>query len=200
MNTSARPFRNTSYTKAHRILHWLIAFTFLFILLTVWLRMDWMNKNNIAQIMVKGLEKQDIHLSDEVAANIGRAVRKPMWDTHIYAGYVLLLLYVVRLAVMRIEGPVFSNPFSRKISARERFKSAVYLVFYICLGASLFTGAYIELIGKVNPVIYKAMKTIHIQSLYYSLAFIFLHLTGLVLAESGADKGIISRMIHGGRD
>ena len=47
MNTSARPFRNTSYTKAHRILHWLIAFTFLFILLTVWLRMDWMNKNGI---------------------------------------------------------------------------------------------------------------------------------------------------------
>lgn len=200
MHTSTRVLHNVAYTRAHRILHWLIAFTFLYILLTVWLRMEWMNKNKIGEIVAAGMEKQDIQLPDEAAANIGRAVRKPMWDTHIYAGYVLLLLYAVRLAVMRIEGPVFSNPFSAKISGKERFKSAIYLVFYICLGVSLLTGAYIELIGKINPAVYKVMKTIHVQSLYYSLAFIFLHLTGLVLAELGTEKGIISRMIHGRRD
>lgn len=200
MSTSAGSPHNVAYTRANRMLHWLIAVTFLFILLTVWLRMDWMNKNNIGKIVAAGLEKQDIRLSDEAAANIGRAVRKPMWDTHIYAGYVLLLLYVVRLVVMKIEGPVFGNPFSGKISGKERFKSAVYLVFYICLGISLLTGAYIEFIGKINPAVYKVMKTIHVQSLYYSLAFIFLHLTGLVLAELGTEKGIISRMIHGRRD
>ncbi len=197
MNSSAGSLRNIAYTKAHRILHWLIAFTFLFILLTVWLRMDWMNKNNIGKIVAASLEKQHIQLSDEVAANIGRSVRKPMWDTHIYAGYVLLFLYVIRLVVMRIEGPVFSNPFSRRITNKERFRSAVYLIFYICLGTSLLTGIYIELIGKTNPAVYKVMKTIHVQSLYYSLAFIFLHLAGLVLAELGTEKGIISRMIHG---
>jgi len=198
MSSLARPAREVSYTKAHRILHWLIAFTFLFLLLTVWLRMDWMNKNNIGRIVTAGLEKQHIQLPEDVAANIGRAVRKPMWDTHIYAGYVLLLLYVVRLVVMRVEGPVFSNPFSRKITGAERFRSAVYLVFYLCLGASLITGAYIEVIGKINPGVYKVMKVVHVQSLYYSLAFIFLHLGGLVLAELGARRGIISRMIHGG--
>ncbi|HRN56686.1 MAG TPA: cytochrome b/b6 domain-containing protein [Agriterribacter sp.] len=197
MNTSAGSFHNMAYTRAHRILHWLIAFTFLYILLTVWLRMDWMNKNNVGKIVADSLEKQHIHLSDEVAANIGRSVRRPMWDTHIYAGYVLLFLYIVRLVVMRIEGSVFSNPFSRKITNKERFRSAVYLVFYICLGTSLLTGGYIALIGKTYPSVYKAMKAVHVQSLYYSLAFIFLHLGGLVLAELGAGKGIISRMIHG---
>ncbi len=200
MDTPVKSSRDLSYTKTQRILHWLIAFTFLFILLTVWLRMDWMNKNNIREIVVASLEKQHIHLPDEVATNIGRSVRKPMWDTHIYAGYVLLLLYVVRLIAMRIEGAIFRNPFSGKITGKERFRSSVYLVFYICLGASLLTGAYIELVGKTNPSIYKAMKYIHVQSLYYALAFVFLHLTGLVLAELGTDRGIISRMVHGKRN
>lgn len=123
-----------------------------------------------------------------------------MWALHIYAGYLLFALYVIRLAVMRIEGPVFSNPFSSNITQKERLKSAIYLIFYICLGLSLLTGAYIELAGKIYPGIYEVMKGIHVQSLYYSLGFIFLHLMGLILAEMGNDKGIISRMIHGGRE
>ncbi|HRP57503.1 cytochrome b/b6 domain-containing protein [Agriterribacter sp.] len=199
MSTSAGSFHNVAYTRTHRILHWLIAFTFLYMLLTAWLRMNWMNKNVIGEIVTASLKTQNVHLSDKIAANIGRAVRRPMWNTHIYAGYVLLLLYVVRLVVMRIEGTVFSNPFSRQISKKERFRSAVYLVFYICLGTSLLTGIYIELIGKVYPAVYNAMKAVHVQSLYYSVIFIFLHLGGLVLAELGADRGIISRMIHGKR-
>lgn len=199
MKASVKTSGNTSYTRAHRLLHWLIAFTFLFILLTVWLRMDWMNKDHIGKIITAGLEAQDVHISAQTAAAIGKSVRKPMWDMHVYAGYLLIALYLVRLLVMKMEGPVFSNPFSRGISAAERFKSAIYLVFYICLGASLLTGAYIKLAGKTYPGIYAVMKGVHVQSLYYALAFVLLHLGGLVLAELGSGKGIISRMVHGGR-
>jgi thiosulfate reductase cytochrome b subunit len=92
---------------------------------------------------------------------------------------------------------VFRNPFSGKLSRKERFKSWVYLVFYVCLGISLSTGACIEFIGKRSPGTYAVMKAVHVQSLYYSLAFIFLHVGGLVLAELGSDQGIISRMVHG---
>ncbi|PVD49607.1 cytochrome B [Terrimonas sp.] len=189
----------SSYTRAHRILHWLIALTFIFILLTVWLRQGWMNRHNIADVVILQAATDHVDMPKDTADKIGRIVRKPMWDWHIYAGYVLLGLYIIRLIVMKIEGPVFSNPFSRNITSKERIKSAIYLIFYICLFLSLFTGAYIKLVGKVYPGVYAAMKGVHVQSLYYSLAFIFLHLAGLVLAEMGTDKGIISRMIHGGR-
>lgn len=194
-----KEIHHASFTRAHRILHWMIAFTFLFMLLTVWLRMNWLNKDHIAGLASASLEGRDIHLSPEDAIAVGRAVRRPMWNMHIYAGYVLIALYCIRLLVMRIEGPVFKNPFSRKITRSERFKSMIYLVFYICLGTSLFTGAYINLIGKIYPSAYAVIKAVHVQSLYYALAFIFLHLAGLVLAELGSEQGIISRMIHGKR-
>lgn len=189
--------RPASFTRAHRILHWLIAFTFVFIIVTVLLRMGWMNKDHMAALASVSLHGRRVSLSREDAIAVGRAIRKPMWDMHIYAGYILIALYGIRLVIMRIEGPVFKNPFSRKLSRKERFKSAIYLVFYICLGISLFTGAYINFIGKRYPGTYAVMKAVHVQSLYYALAFIFLHVGGLILAELGPDQGIISRMVHG---
>jgi cytochrome b561 len=169
----------------------------MFIIVTVLLRMGWMNKDHMAAVASASLHGRQVSLSREDAVAVGRAIRKPMWDMHIYAGYVLIALYCIRLGVMRIEGPVFKNPFSRKLSRKERFKSAIYLVFYICLGISLFTGAYINFIGKRYPGTYAVMKAVHVQSLYYSLAFIFFHVGGVVLAELASDPGIISRMVHG---
>ena len=194
---SAKTASTAAYTRAHRILHWLIAFTFLFILLTVALRMYWMNKDHMAAIASASLQSRHIQLSAEDAIAVGRAIRRPMWDMHIYAGYLLFGLYWIRLLVMRLEGPVFKNPFSRAITRAERFKSTVYLVFYICLGTSLLSGGYIRLIGKIYPTIYAAVKTVHKQSLYYALAFVLLHLAGLIIAELRTDSGIISAMVHG---
>lgn len=196
-DNSLKTVRYGSFTRAHRILHWMIAFTFLFMLLTVWLRMTWMNKEHMAGLASASLGSRNVRLSDEDAIAVGRAIRKPMWNMYIYAGYVLIVLYCIRLLVMRIEGPVFKNPFSGGITRQERFKSIIYLVFYICLGTSLFTGAYINLIGKIYPGVYTVIKAVHVQSLYYALAFIFLHLAGLIIAELGSEQGIISRMVHG---
>lgn len=159
-----------------------------------------MNKNHVGDLVSASLAARGIHLTAEDAIAAGRAVRKPMWDMHVYAGYFLIALYIIRMLVMRIEGPVFYNPFSRRISASERFKSIIYLVFYICLAISLLTGSYIKLVGKINPDVYAVMKGIHVQSLYYALAFVVLHLGGLLVAELSTGKGIISRMIHGSRE
>lgn len=200
MKNAPVAFRRASFTRAHRILHWLIAITFLFMLLTVWLRMGWMNKTHVGNIISSSLASRNIILSPEDALAIGKDVRRPMWNMHIYAGYFLIVLYCIRMLIMKLEGPVFSNPFSRSITPAERFKSAIYLVFYICLGISLLTGSYIILIKKTYPSVYAVVKSIHVQSLYYALAFVAFHVIGLVLGELGAYRGIISRMIHGKQD
>lgn len=197
MSRRSSTLQSAAFSRAHRVLHWLIAFTFLFILLTVCLRMGWLNKRHVGDILMSEFAERHIMLSEQDAVAIGKAVRQPMWNMHIWAGYFLMGLYIIRLLVMKIEGPVFGNPFSKKLRTGERLKAAVYLVFYICLGISLLTGIYIELVGKVQPAIYQWMKTVHIQSLYYAFAFTFLHLIGLVIAELGSQSGIISRMIHG---
>lgn len=197
MSFPKKSLSNVSYTRAHRILHWLMAVTFIFIIITALLRQGWMNRHTVADMVLAQAAQDRMAIPKETAVKIGKAVRKPMWDMHIYAGYFLIALYIIRLLVMKIEGPVFKSPFSKKMTASERLKSIIYTVFYVCLGTSLLTGGYIEIVGKINLPVYAVMKGIHVQSLYYALAFIALHLTGLIWAELGADKGIISRMVHG---
>jgi cytochrome b561 len=186
-----------SFTLVHRILHWLIAFTFLFILLTVFLRMYWLNRNHTASIIMAQLTDMGVHISSDQAVKIGKAIRKPMWEWHIYAGYFLIGLYIIRLVVMKVQGSVFANPFIKNLSSKKRFKSAVYLSFYILLGITLISGGYIELADRKWELARQVMKAIHVQALYFALAFITLHFAGLVLAELWNEKGIVSKMIHG---
>ena len=182
------------FPRIHRLLHWAIAFSMLFLLLTIFLRLNWMNKNNIADILVKELGERDIALDGEEAVKIGKAIRKPMWNWHIYIGYVLTGLYILRLIYMMIAGPQFKSPFNKLSNIREKFESWVYIVFYILLAITLITGLLIVL----GPKEYKhTLETVHVQALYWLLAFIFIHLAGILIAEFGHMKGIVSKMING---
>lgn len=186
-----------SYTRMHRIIHWLIAGVFIFILLTVLLRQNWMNKNQMGEIILAKLSEKGIHLSKADGIKIGKAVRYPMWRWHVWAGYVLIGLYMIRMLVFRLEGVPFKSPFKKATAAKERFKSILYLSFYICFGASLLTGIIMVWLPRSWQEVRHTSKLIHIQSLYYAVSFIVLHLGGLVLGELGKDKGIISRMVNG---
>jgi cytochrome b len=41
------------------------------------------------------------------------------------------------------------------------------------------------------------MEEIHVLSLYYLLAYIVLHIGGVIMAEFNSDHGIVSRIIGG---
>jgi cytochrome b561 len=186
--------REKRFNLASRLLHWAIAFTFLYILLTVFLRMGWMNKNSMGTIIQENLAENKITLSSDEAAALGKKVRKPMWETHTIAGYVLIGLFVIRLIVMWVQGLGFVNPLKTGVSSSDKFKSWVYIVFYVLLGVSLFTG-FMKVNGPESME--HLMEDIHVQSLYYSIAFILIHTVGVLLADAGKEKGIISKMISG---
>lgn len=186
--------REKRFNLASRLLHWAIAFTFLYILLTVFLRMGWMNKTGMGTIIQDNLAESKITISSDEASALGKKVRKPMWDTHIIAGYVLIGLFAIRLILMWVQGLGFANPLKAGVSFYEKFKSWVYIIFYVLLAVSLFTGFM-----KVNgpDSLEHLMEDIHVQSLYYSIAFIFIHTVGVILADGGKERGIISKMISG---
>jgi hypothetical protein len=75
--------REQRFNLAHRLIHWAIAFTVLFLLLTILLRMGWMNKDHVGNIIQQNLGKSNMHINTKDAAVIGKAVRKPMWNWHI---------------------------------------------------------------------------------------------------------------------
>lgn len=185
---------NRNYSRTYRILHWAIALTMLGLLTTIFLRLGWMEKNHIADIMDPYLREQGVELSRDQLILLAKKIRKPMWDWHIYLGYALTGLYVIRMLVPFFGEMRLSNPFSKALSQRVRFQFGVYLVFYVLVAASLTTGLLIEFGPKAFK---KPMEEVHELSLYYLLGFIFIHFAGIFWAEFTHDKGIVSRIFSG---
>ena len=186
-----------NYSKVYRILHWLIAFSFIFLLITIFLRKTWMEKNHVAEIIQAFLaDKGYPVLPEDDAILLAKKIRKPMWDWHIYLGYVLTGLYCIRLAVPFFGEMKFSSPFKAGLDMKTKFQFWVYLVFYACTAVSLITGLIIEF----GPKDYKKpMEEIHELSLYYLLGFMILHFGGVLIAELTSEKGLVSRIISGSK-
>lgn len=186
-----------NYSKVYRILHWLIAFSFILLLLTIFLRKTWMEKNHVAEIIQTFLaDKGYTALPEDDAILLAKKIRKPMWDWHIYLGYVLTGLYCIRLAVPFFGEMKFSSPFKAGLDIKTKFQFWVYLVFYVCTAISLFTGLIIEFGPKAYK---KPVEEIHELSLYYLLGFMILHFSGILIAELTSDKGLVSRIISGSK-
>lgn len=184
-----------NYSKTYRILHWLIAFAFLLLLITIFLRKTWMEKNHVAEIIQTFLKDNGYAaLPQDEAISLAKKIRKPMWEWHIYLGYVLTGLYCIRLAVPFFGKMKFSSPFKEGLNTKTKFQFWVYLVFYTCTAVSLITGLIIEFGPKVYK---KPMEEIHELSLYYLLSFMILHFAGILIAEFTSNKGLISRIISG---
>lgn len=185
---------NKKFSLTHRLLHWLIAFAILFLMLTVFLRLTWMEKNNVAAILEENLKALDITINHDDAIKIAKKIRKPMWDWHIYSGYFLIGLYVLRLLSLYLSGMIFPNPFLKTSNLKQKIQGWTYIIFYSLMSISLITGFFIV---NGSPEYKDVLETIHVQSIYYVVLFIILHFTGLVISEYSNEKGIISKMIHG---
>lgn len=186
--------KNRNYSKIYRIIHWAMALSFLFMLLTIFLRMYWMNKTHVSGIIQDFLSTTDQTLSEDDSISLAKAIRQPMWIWHIYVGYVLVGLYMIRLILPLFGEMKFPNPFNKFLTLKEKFQNWVYLVFYLCVAISLSTGL---LIVYGSDSIHELMEEIHVLSIYYLLAFIIIHLGGVLMAELTDQQGLVSRIISG---
>jgi cytochrome b561 len=185
---------NKKYSKVYRTIHWAVAVSFLVLLVTIFLRLTWMNKNNVADIIQNYLTSTDLSLTQDQLIVLAKKIRQPMWNWHIYTGYTLAGLFVIRFSLPLFGEMKFQNPLKKNLSFKEKFQKWTYIIFYVCVVVSLFTGLIIEL-GP--PDLKKPMEKIHILSIYYLIPFIVIHLTGILIAEFTDQKGIISRIISG---
>jgi len=186
----------TKYTTIYRLIHWAIAISFLLLLVTIFLRLTWLNKYNTASIMQDYLSDFNHDLSHDNLIVLAKKIRQPMWNWHIYLGYVLVGLFSVRLLLPAFGKMKFQSPFVKGLSGKEKFKKWTYIIFYVCVVISLVTGLIIEL----GPKQYKEpMEEIHVLSIYYFIAFLVLHFTGVLIAEFTNQKGIVSRIISGSK-
>lgn len=187
----------TNYSKIYRILHWAIAISFILLLITIFLRLTWMNKHNVAEIIKDYLSTTNQVLTEDQLIDLAKKIRKPMWNWHIYIGYALVGLFSIRFLLPAFGEMKFQNPLSKELTTKMKFQKWTYIVFYICVVISLVTGLIIELGPKEFK---KPMESIHVLSIYYLLAFIIIHIGGVLIAEFTDQKGIISRIVSGGKD
>lgn len=185
---------NRTYTAIYRIMHWAIAICMLLLLLTIFLRLTWMNKNNVSDIIQDFLATTNVSLSEDETILLAKKIRKPMWDWHIYLGYALVGLYSIRMMLPFFGHMKFSNPFKKDLTGKSKFQYILYFIFYVCVAISLITGLIIELGPKTLK---KSMESIHELSIYYLLGFIVLHIGGVLLAEFTTNKGILSKIVSG---
>ncbi|HLV39029.1 cytochrome b/b6 domain-containing protein [Xanthomarina sp.] len=186
----------TKYSKTYRIMHWAIAITFVLLLITIFLRLTWMNKYNVAAIIQNYLIDTGQVLTEDQLIVLAKKIRQPMWDWHIYFGYLLTGLFSLRLMLPFFGKMKLQNPLVKNLSMKEKFQKWTYIVFYICVMVSLTTGLIIELGPKELK---KPMESIHVLGIYYLVGFIALHISGVLIAEFTDQKGIVSRIVSGSK-
>ena len=186
----------TRYSRTYRIIHWTIAITFTLLLVTIFLRLTWMNKYNVAAIIQNYLSDTDQHLTQEQLIALAKKIRQPMWNWHIYLGYIMTGLFSLRFILPFFGKMNLQNPFAKDLTVKDKFQKWTYIIFYFCVIVSLVTGLIIEFEPKGLK---KPMEEIHVLGIYYLIGFIVLHWGGVLIAEFTDQKGIISRIVSGSK-
>lgn len=185
---------NTFFPLAHRLLHWGFAFGMLLILLTVLLRLGWMEKNHMAQMLMDAPQLASAQLSESDAIKVAKSIRNVMFDWHLYAGYFLTIILVLRFGYMKANGIHFKGPTDPTATAKEKIKAISYLGLYGFVALSLISGLLIV----YGPSDWKhSLEEFHELALWYFIPFLILHFAAIIKAETGEEPGIITRMIGG---
>lgn len=185
----SRPFDIT-----FRMMHWLLAILMFLLLGTIFLRLTWLEKFGVAEIISAYAADQQIDISQDQAVTLAKKIRKPMWQWHIWLGYAITAVYVLRMLLPLFGRMRFASPHQAGLTTQTRWQYLIYLVFYVLLGASLTTGLLIEF----GPdAWHEAVEEAHVLSIYYFVAYMVLHLGGVFLAEFTHLPGLISRVISG---
>lgn len=197
------------------IWHWL---TFLFLtasIVTVLINSTLLSPRDNVKLVQDQLSKKGVKVTDEEAFAVSHEYEDKMWEVHKYIGYVIALLLLSRVVIefTQYEEEKMRNRLKKAIvlskqndgnSAEYKHYIRVkqsYLLFFVLLllmaitGLGLAFGHDVKILGDLH----RPIKSIHSLLQYLMYAFIFIHLAGVIIAENGKIKGIVSGMIHGNR-
>jgi len=157
--------------------------------------MNWMSKKAIIEGVSTQTKSQNIILEREQNNPMVRSMQAPMWKWHEYVVYFIFFGFLGRIIYMIVKGIKFPLPlFAEKQTLNELLQGITYIIFYLFIGVSIVTGAYL----KWGDGTYKEpMETVHKWAIYWFPIFMTLHFGGIVLGELTKKKGIVSKMIGG---
>lgn len=179
-----------------RLWHWINLVLISGSLITVLINSTLLKKPAATELIRNQLLESGATVTDEQVNAVSHGFREEVWTYHIYFGYFLAALFLFRLIaelMTRKDQKLF-----RKI--KLDYKNYIYAVFYLLLAIMVFTGLSIAFksdLGLSKPFSH-TLKEIHGFCMYLVLAFIVIHIIGVIVGERKDHKGIVSDMINGG--
>lgn len=201
-------------SRSLRLWHWLNVIVITGSLLTVLLNSTLLKTRNNAAFIKTQLTEAGAVVTDAQSKSVAHALSDRVWEIHTYFGYVLAALFVFRLLLeifqladqkfLRKIKSAYNQYFiikkNRELARHELAVKAIYAVFYLLILVMVSTGlilAFEDDLPKISFI--HSIKEVHGFTMYLILAFIAVHIAGVLLAERKPDgKGITSDMINGG--
>jgi cytochrome b561 len=189
------------YDGIFRSWHWVNAILMFGVFITVLLRETFLNKHNVADILLQKLSSLHLSIDEAQAITIAKAIREPMWQWHIYLGLAIFVLWIVRMFLFGSVSGKINYMHLKDNSFHKLVVKLGYLGVYVAIFVISVTGiaiTYHDSFGITKEFVHN-LKELHEVCFYILLAFTPLHIIGVVVAENRDEKGIVSDMINGGR-
>jgi cytochrome b561 len=175
-----------------RVWHWLNMLCIFGLLATVVLRKTLLSWRTNQALIQSKLQDSGIAISAELAKEIAVSIRAPLWEWHIYLGYALGILFVLRVLIR-----LFSPNSGTELSLHSRLVSLLYSFFYLATFLMVISGVLLVFksdLGIATDTA-KMLKEYHELAMWFFVFFSILHIVGVVVAENRKHPGIVSSMI-----
>lgn len=205
---------NGMHSTAIRVWHWLSVLVISGSIITVILASTVFRTRNTISLVQAELTGKGITASPDQARAVAHAFNDILWDLHKYVGFALCALVLFRIAIeatapsdkkmtVQLKRALGFKPVEELARLEQQHYVQVkfiYLVFYVALILMALTG--LGLAFEDVPLFHayhRSIKQIHAFLQWVIYGFIVLHITGVILADLGKYKGLVSGMIHGRR-
>ncbi|MBD1393040.1 cytochrome b/b6 domain-containing protein [Mucilaginibacter glaciei] len=210
------PSKIKKYSSPLRLWHWLNFIVISGSLITVLINSTITDDRATASLMKGELQKAGASVNDEQTRSAAHALSDSVWGVHIYFGYALAALLAFRLILefFQLADQKFIRKFKsayhqfntikkeREVARHELTVKIIYAIFYLLLVVIVLTGLFLAFEDALAAYksIRHSVKEVHGFCMYLIIAFIVVHLVGVLLAERKDGRGIVSDMINGGSD
>lgn len=195
--------KQRKWSKAMVAYHWLAAVAILGLLLTGLSHMTILDPHDVAESAIHFASQHGISISHKASFAIGAAVDNAVMGVHFILGYSLAILIIFRI-ILFFTGDTRVFKMAKKsfvpgVKKHKPLVNLLYLALYTGIIVMAITGLSMRFGGTlgISRGVHGILLDIHDVVMFCILGFVFVHLTGVFLAENTDEPGVVSSMMSG---
>ena len=208
---------NEPHSLAIRIWHWTFFLALTFTLVIVLFASTVFKTRNNISLVQDQLQEKGVTVTTVQARAVAHEFNDKLWNLHTIVGYVIIGLLLSRILIeiaqpgeeklrtklkmaLAFRSPVSSSRVSSEKMEQQHYIMVKrgYILFYILIGTMALTGLVLAFEdAAMLKGIQRPAKQVHSFVQYLIYGYILVHLVGVIRADLGKYKGLVSGMVHG---